>query len=123
MAVPGSNLLTAALEVICPETFQLYRYQGKTTNVIGLDVRTYTAPLTIRGSVQAVDRAYYAEQGLDFNKRHVQVWTESEVDDLYRARSGDQIQWQGERWEVISETDWFVIDGWNSFIAVQVPTQ
>ena len=122
MAVPGSNLLTAALELICPEPFQLYRYQGKTTNDIGYDVRTYAAPITIRGSIQAVDRAYYAEQGLDFNKRHIQVWTETEVEDLYRARSGDQIAWEGQRWEVLNESDWFPIDGWNSFVAVQVPT-
>jgi len=122
MQVPGSNILDDAFECIDCEDFQFYRYEGKTTNTIGLDVRTYAAPVTVTGSIQAVDRSYYADNGLDFTKRHIQVWTTTDIEDLYRARSGDQIQWNGERWEVLSETDWIPIDGWNSFIAVQVPT-
>ena len=122
MIVPGSNLLSDALECIDCETFQFYQYQAKTTNTIGLDVRTYAAPVTATGSIQPVDRSYYADAGLDFTKRHIEVWTETDTEDLYRARSGDQIGWEGERWEVVSETDWFPVDRWNSFVAVQVPT-
>ncbi len=122
MSVPGSNLLSAAFDLICADSLPLYRYEGKTLNSIGYDVRTYSRPVTISGSVQAVDRNFYTAQGLDFSKRYVQVWTESNVDDIYRGRSGDQITWNGNRWEIMGENNWHPIDGWNSFLAVQVPT-
>ncbi len=120
MAVPGSNLLTTALGLICPEPIQFYQFTGFATNAIGYDVRTYAAPTTVMASVQAVDRTQYSEAGLDFNKRHIAVWASQDIDDLYRGRAGDQIGWQGVRWEVLSESEWHPIDGWNNLIAVQV---
>ncbi len=122
MPTPGSNLLTTALGIICRESFDYIQFTGRTTNAIGYDERTYAEPVTITGSVQAVDRSHYTDNGLDFSKRHIQIWTDTNVEDLYRARSGDQIQWNGNRYEVLSETDWHPIDGWNNFIAVEVPT-
>ena len=122
MATPGSNLLDDALTLICPDSFQYYRFMDIQTNGIGLDVRRYAPPTSVRGSVQAVDRSLYADAGLDFSKRYLQIWTSTDVSDLYRARAGDQVQWEGSRWEVTSENDWHPMDGWNSFLAVQVPT-
>ena len=121
MAVPGGNLLATALACIDCEAFSVYRFAGKTVNAIGLDVLTYSDPIETFGSIQPVDRNQYSDLGLDFAKRHIQVWTESEVDDLYRMQAGDHIAWDGRRWEVSSKVNWFPIDGWNSVVATQVP--
>ena len=118
---PGSNLLTDAFELICTEPFDYYRFTGIETNAAGIDVRAYAAPVTVQGSVQPVDRSEYDDMGLDWTKRYIQVWTDQNVDDLYRERAGDQIGRHGFRWEIQSENDWHEIDGWNSFTAVQVP--
>ena len=122
MNIPGSNLLTDALEVICRQSFQYYSYQSRIINEIGKNVRTYAPPVTITGIVQAVDRSLYSDSGLDFNKRYIQVWTDTDTGDLYRDRAGDQIQFNNARWEITSENDWFPVDNWNSFLAVEVPT-
>lgn len=118
---PGSNQLTDAFELICPEPFDYYRFTGMTTNAVGIDVRSYAAAVTARGSVQPVDRSKYGEMGLDFTRRYIQVWTDTDVMDLYRERAGDQIGWNSARWEIQSENDWHIIDGWNRFTAIQVP--
>ena len=122
MAVPGSNLLTSALSLICRTSFQYVKFQGITTNAIGLDERTYADPVTISGSVQDVDVSDFSELGLDFSKSHIQVWTETNVDSENRETSGDQILFNNRRFEVMGETDWHPVDGWNHFIAVEVPT-
>lgn len=121
MNVPGSNLLAYALTVICPDSFVLHRFTGKTTNTIGLDVSAYAAPETFQGSIQAVGRRLYADMGLDFTRRYISIWVSTNIDDLYRGRAGDQVTWNGTRWQVIDENDWHPIDGWDSIIAVQVP--
>lgn len=212
MNVPGSNLLAAALTVICPQEFRYFRYQGKTINVIGLDEHTYDAPITLHGSVQSVDNDVYHERGLDFQRQYIEIFvsqdinphincrtlssvgslafsdeigpdrqngiknfkngnfydpdtTENRVSDsssfafseevgfdpdngvmnfghgnfnqnrdsnvlpttrndttntTFRARAGDQIEFNRMRWQVIDDDDWNPIDGWDSFIAVEV---
>ena len=93
-----------------------------TTNEIGLDVRDYDQPITRSGSVQSVDVSDIKNMGLDFTKSYIQVWTETPVNAVERDRSGDQIIWNGRRFEIQGETDWNAVDGWNSFTAVEVPT-
>ncbi len=122
MNVPGSNLLATALTVICPQSFQLFRYQGKTINAIGLDVHVYDAPVDLRGSIQAVGSEVYGDRGLDFQKQYIDVWVEANVSDLFRARASDQIAFNGRRYQVVDENDWFPIDGWDKFLAVLVVT-
>ena len=122
MAVPGSNLLTSALTIICRDSFQYLRFNTITTNEIGLDVRDYDQPITRSGSVQSVDVSDIKNMGLDFTKSYIQVWTETPVNAVERDRSGDQIIWNGRRFEIQGETDWNAVDGWNSFTAVEVPT-
>ena len=122
MAVPGSNLLTSALSLICRQSFSYYPFNARTVNVNGYYERTYGAPVPTTGSVQAVDRSLYADNGLDFTKRYIQVWTETDAEDLYRDRAGDQIDYDSRRWEITNADAWHTLDGWNSFLAVEVPT-
>ena len=118
--VPSSNLLNDALTLICPEPFFIRKFISISTNDFGIDVRRYQRPVSLSGSVQAVDRKFYDQFGLDFTRRHVQVWASEDIADIYRSRAGDQIVWNGRLWEVTSEVEWFHIDGWQSVLAVEV---
>ena len=122
MPVPGSNLLTTALQVICRQKFEYYAFVSRSANSIGLYVKTFAPPVTVTGSVQVIDQKFYDHSGLDFSHSYVQVWTEQNVKEVDRDIAGDQIAWSGSRWEVVNEMDWINVDGWNSFIAVRVPT-
>lgn len=120
MNVPGSNLLLSAFSLICPEPFSLRKFVSRETNEIGLDVTTYAEPVELLGSVQAVDARFYGEFGLDFEKNYIHIWTASDITNLQRLTAPDVIDWHSKRWEVVSDNDWFPVDGWKNFIAVEV---
>ena len=123
MNVPGSNLLAQALTVICSQPFRYYRYKGKTINRYGIDIIEYEPPVTLRGSIQAVGNDVYHERGLDFQKQYIEVWTERDTNGFFRGKSSDQMEHNGRRYQLVDEDDWHPIDGWDSFLAVEVATQ
>lgn len=118
--IPGSNLLRVALSVIGQQTGQLYRATSRTKNSIGQWVTEYAAPRPVTGSIQAVPRSTYADLGLDFTKVYIACYFSVDVSDIQRGQSADQMTWNGRRWEFITESDWFAIDGWTGLIAVDV---
>lgn len=118
--IPGSNLLSTALTVIKKDKFNLYRYQSASVNEVGMRVPVYAEAIVETGSVQAVPRNVMQQLGLEWQKRHIQVWTTMDVNDLRRGDNPDQVGFKGRRYDVIGETDWHPIDGWNSFMAVDV---
>lgn len=118
--IPGSNLLNMALTVIRPQTIQFFAFTGRATNAIGLDEATYAAPVAVRGSVQPVPRSQYQRMGLDYNKRYVNLYASTDIDDLARDTAGDQIEFNGRRYEIMGEDDWFPQDGWNGTLAVDI---
>lgn len=122
MTVPGGNLLTSAFSLICKQRIGLYRFTGRTTNEVGMDVRNYAPAVTVDASIQPVSVRDIEDRGLDYTRRYIGVWTPNDIEDLYRLRSGDQISWQGHRWEVVGDDEeWFPLDGWNRVICVRVP--
>jgi len=122
MIVPGENLLDLALTIIATTTIQYYAFDSRATNEILLDVTTYAAPVDVEASVQAVPRKVYSDMGLDFNKEYIAIWASQEFENLMRDRPGDQVGFGGERYEIMEESDWFTIDGWDAVLAIKVPT-
>lgn len=120
MSVPGSNLLTRAARLIRLQNVSYRRYTGRTTNGAGFDVSTYATAVTIKGSVQPVPRAMYERLGLDFQKNYVTLYTVTGVVDIARGAGSDQIDWNGRRFQVESETDWHAMDGWTGALCVDV---
>lgn len=120
--IPGGNLLAAALKVISPQGFVLHRYQATVTNGIGFDVHTFSAPVTVSGSVQPASNKTYKELGLDWKKKHIQIWTTENIISLSRDRPNDQVEFNGSRYDIVERTPWEDIDGWSSYVAVEVPS-
>lgn len=42
------------------------------------------------------------------------------IKDVQRDTSGDQIAWDGSRWQLISKTDWRAQDGWIQVLCVRI---
>lgn len=118
--IPGANVLRQAQTLIRPTTVTYFQFLGRTTNSVGQDVSNYAAGLAIQANVQAIKRAFYHRMGLDYTKRYIQLWTTTDTVDLYRDRAGDQIEWEGRRYELMNEDEWTPIDGWNSALGVDV---
>lgn len=118
--IPGSNLLAAAFGMIAAQPFGYEPYNGRAVNAIGLYESSYGPRVELMGSIQAVSRRVYQEYGLDLQKNYVTIFVSRDVLDLTRNTSGDRAFWNGKTLQIVSQTDWFNIDGWVSFLAVEV---
>ncbi len=43
-----------------------------------------------------------------------------DIEDVTRDVSGDQIQFAGNTYQVLSVTPWFAINGWDGILSVQI---
>jgi hypothetical protein len=118
--IPGSNILAMALTAIAPSTVQYYKWLSRETNAIGLLVDDYDEPYCISGSLQPVPTSMYQTLNLDFNKKYFMLYTTTDIEDLARDTSSDQIGFNGKRYQVTSRSEWNTIDGWNGIMMVQI---
>lgn len=119
MTVPGLNLLGVALTAIGHQPVTYYRNTGRTTNAAGFATGTWDAAVPVAvGSVQAVARARYSQEGLDLSKDYATWFVPRSVTGVARDAVGDQFDWNGRRWQVESVTDWHAQDGWMQALAV-----
>jgi hypothetical protein len=120
MNIPGVNLLALAQSVIGTQTVTYYRFTGRTNNTIGQFVSSFAEPVEIQGSFQPVSRQKYAEYGLDVTRNYAWFYSTTPIADVNRDRAGDQLVFDGKRFEVSGANDWSAIDGWNGVLVVQV---
>lgn len=120
MSVPGSNILAQALSALGTSEFIFYKWASTVTNDAGLDVHTYELGVTLRGSVQAVERSSYKSMGLNFSSKYLAIWTLQDVSVLTRLQANDQIGFLGRRFNILAEDDWIPIDFWNNFMAIDI---
>jgi hypothetical protein len=120
MNVPGSNILKMALTVIHRQIIHYYRFGYRQLNNIGQDVSIYQPPEAVRGSFQPVPRRLYEVYGLDLQKEYYMFYSLNNVLDIDRDISGDQIAYNGQRYQCESNTDWYVIDKWKGILCVRI---
>ncbi|ENU3061693.1 hypothetical protein MLT67_12180 [Escherichia coli] len=118
--IPGSNLLNVALRVIGSQTLEYHAYTGRQTNAAGYDVAAYADPVPISGSFQPVPRAQYANLGLDYQKTYWNFYASADLLDVARDVSGDQLSFNGARYQCESITPWRSIDGWNAMLCSEI---
>lgn len=118
--IPGLNILNMALTAIKRQTIIYYQFISRVPNDIGQDVTTYAAPVNISGSFQPVPRELYFENGLDLDKRYYTFYTNSNLLDVNRDVSGDQIEFNGWRFQCLSSNNWFELDGWAGVLCVSI---
>jgi hypothetical protein len=120
MPIPGQNLLNMALTVIAKQPLTYYQFAGRIQNDIGQDITTYNPPRLIYGSWQPVPRKLYEQYGLDWNRDYFILYTSNNTIDVGRDVSGDQVAFDGQRYQCESNTEWFRLDGWNGILCVHI---
>jgi len=118
--IPGSNLLNMAFQIIAKQTVTYYQYASRVTNDIGIEITTYEPGIILQGSFQPVPRQLYAQYGLDFQKSYFTFYVSANMLDVQRNVSGDQISFNGARFQCESNVEWFNIDGWVAVLCVQI---
>ena len=118
--IPGQNLLNMALTVIARQGLTYYKFAGRALNSVGQDITTFDPPITLVGSWQPVPRQLYQQYGLDFQKDYFTFYTSNNVLDLERDISGDQIAFNGQRYQCESDNDWYQLDGWKGILCVHI---
>lgn len=120
--IPGSNLLKQALRVIGRQTAQWYSPSGRVLNGIGLYVTTFADPVPVYGSFQPIPRNLFEQMGLEFDKDYVTFYVVNLVQDVARDKAPDEFVFAGNRYRVMTASDWNLVDGWNNPIAVKIST-
>lgn len=118
--IVGSNILNTALSVIGGKRVKWFKAVDRVTNAIGLDVTEFDEAIVIYGSFQAVPRSMYLVLGLDFEKEYVNYYTSNKLIDIVRDASPDEFEFEGSRYQVISNTNWIQVDGWLGSMAVKI---
>lgn len=114
------NLMAIASTVVPMQTITYYPYASRTINDVGLEVTAYGTTQQLKASVQAVSRNTYEQFGLDLQRKYVTVFIQKNLIDIDRGVSGDKITYNGETYQIESETDWMNVDGWTYLMAVRI---
>lgn len=120
MSTPGSNLFKQAIKVIRPTQIPYLRFTSRTLNAARQWVPGYDDAVGITASVQMVPRSVYAQYGLDMQKIYIKVFAAEGLIDIQRDTSSDRLQWNGALFQIDSNNDWFLQDGWMSCLAVKI---
>lgn len=118
--IPGQNILNMAFRVIAQTSVVYYHYLGRTQNSVGQDVSQYSLGKKVSGSLQPIQRILYQQYGLDLQKDYYFFYASNNTNDVSRNVSGDQIAFNGQRYQCESNNDWFSIDGWKGSIFVHI---
>jgi hypothetical protein len=109
-----------ATKIIGKNDYILFQYNGRQLDDRGLYVSEFSDPINLKDSIQAVPRNLYAEFGLDWNKYYIQIYTDNPLMVVERENSGDQIEFNGSRYQLLDNNDWNPIDGWQGVLAVRL---
>lgn len=120
MSVPGSNLLAEALSLIGSQPVAYFAALPRTTDGPYYEGQ-FAEPLPVfECSVQPVPRNRYEVLGLQLAKKYVTWFVPQNVIALQRDTTGDQIEWNGDRYQLQDKTDWHGQDGWCEVLCVKV---
>lgn len=118
--IPGANILNMAFNLIGQQSISWLVATGRTQNALGNWIVTYAEPVIVKGSWQPIDAAKYAMLGLDMAKKYFTLYASASVLPVERGTSGDLIEYNGRRYQVDDETDWFGVDGWRQVRCVDI---
>lgn len=117
---PGMNLYQIASRVIGKSAYTFFAATPRTADARGIWVTTYAVGVPLTDSIQAVSRSLYEKLGLELSKYYIMIYTDNPLLVVERDTSGDQIEFNSERYQLLSETDWSSQDGWRGVLAVRL---
>lgn len=118
--LPGMNLYQMATQVIGKSAYTFFAEVSRTLDSRGAWVTSYAQGVPLADSIQAVSRSLYEKLGLELSKYYVMIYTDNPLLVVERDTSGDQIEFNGDRYQLLSESDWSPQDGWRGVLAVRL---
>ena len=116
-----NNLLSQALSIIPQSSFQVQNFTGSTINNLGIRVPVWSTAENAFGIVQAVKNSTYQQLGLEFGKKYIAVWSNTDLKGLDDQGVSDQVIYNGKTFNVVnSAADWKTYNGWNAAICAEV---
>lgn len=119
MSFPGINLYAMATRVIGKSAYIFFEDIGRGLDSRGLWNTSYAAGVALRDVIQPVERALYERMGLDLDKYYIMIYTDNPLLVVERDSSGDQIEFNGARYQLQSDNDWRPQDGWRGVLAIR----
>lgn len=122
MMVPGSNLLAMASRLIGFQTIQHSRFKRCVLGNDGVWTPEYFQAVECQASVQPTPRNMYEQLGLDLQKYYVTIYSLASLRlyDLERGRFCDIVDFNGDRFNVESNTPWENQDGWRASVCCKI---
>ncbi len=118
--IPGLNLYQLATRLIGKEDYTFFGAPSRTLDDRGIWVTNYAAGVALRDSIQPVKRSLYESLGLELSKYYVMIYTDNPLLVVERDTSGGQIEYAGDRYQLLSEDDWSPQDGWRGVLAIRL---
>ncbi|EOY8496488.1 hypothetical protein ACQFBD_002568 [Providencia stuartii] len=114
------NLHRLASRYIPQQTALWFRFKNREPDERGHDQSQYHDPVEIRGSWQAVDTQDAQSMGFDSNQVYRRFYTSHDIKSIQRGTSPDYLVFNGKKYDVMGDADWYDQDGWKSVICIEV---
>ncbi|MGQ7947827.1 phage collar protein [Providencia huashanensis] len=114
------NLHRIASRYIPQQTALWFRFKNREPDERGHDQNQYHEPVEIRGSWQAVNTQDAQSMGFDSNQIYRRFYTSHDIKGIQRGTSPDYLVFNGKKYDVMGDADWYEQDGWKSVICIEV---
>ncbi|MEX9689034.1 MULTISPECIES: phage collar protein [Providencia] len=114
------NLHRIASRYIPQQTALWFRFKNREPDERGHDQNQYHEPVEIRGSWQAVDTQDAQSMGFDSSSIYRRFYTAHDIKAIQRGTSPDFLVFNGKKYDVMGDADWYEQDGWKSVICIEV---
>ncbi|HCH7935183.1 TPA: hypothetical protein NHT88_001275 [Providencia rettgeri] len=114
------NLHRIASRYIPQQTALWFRFKKREPDERGHDQNQYHEPVDIRGSWQAVDTQDVQSMGFDSSQVYRRFYTSHDIKGIQRGTSPDYLVFNGKKYDVMGDADWYEQDGWKSVISIEV---
>ncbi len=119
-SLPGMNLYAMASSIIGKSVYTYFAPDSRVLDARGIWVSTEAVGVVLNDSIQAIPRELYESLGLDLSRYYVMIYTDNPLVVVDQGTSGGQIEFESERYQLESETDWSPIDGWRGVLAIRL---
>lgn len=116
------NLNRIASRYIPQQKVLWFRFKERGSDDRGNDQNYYYDPVEVRGSWQAVDTQDVQSMGLETSQVYRRLYTSHDIKAVQRGTSPDFLVFNGRKYDVVGDADWYEQDGWKSVICIEAGT-